>query len=205
MPGTTPQADQLRADLAALVEQAVRDLATVPDSPAALEAAITELINVYGSAAGTLAADWYDDLRDMQEISGSFRAIVPEVRDPGTAALVAWAAQHPSMMALIQGGMQRRILNVARGTITGSSVADPKARGWQRVGHGECAWCRMLISRGAVYTKATVDFASHDSCQCTGMPAWGGREIPVKPYKPSPRGISDADQARAKAWIAANL
>ena len=206
MPQTiTPQADQLRSDLSTVTDLALRDLASVPDSADALVTAIPDLVNVYGAAAGALAADWYDELRDESEVPGSFRAVVPEIRDPGAAALVGWASQFANLLEMVQGGVQRRILNVARETITASSVADPKARGWQRVGHGECDWCLMLISRGGVYTRASADFASHDSCRCTAQPAWGWHEVAVKPYTPSEASISDAGRARAKAWIAANL
>jgi hypothetical protein len=54
----------------------------------------------------------------------------------------------------------------------GSSIADPKARGWMRVGSGRCDFCRMLIGRGAVYTESTVDFHAHDHCGCGATPAW---------------------------------
>lgn len=201
----TPQASQLRDDLELLTRLAIRDLSGVGDSLDALVAAIEELVATYGSAAAAAAADWYDDLRDLNEVPGRFQAVVPEIRDPGASALVSWAYQFDAVRSLIEGGVQRRILNAARETITGSSVADPRARGWQRVGHGECGWCLMLISRGAVYSKATADFSSHDSCRCTAQPAWGGREVAVKPFIPSERDVSDADSARAKAWIAANL
>lgn len=206
MPATiTSQADELRSGLSVVTDLAIRDLATVSDSVDALIEAIPELVNVYGAAAGSLAAEWYDDLRDQQEVPGSFRALVPEIADPGADALVRWAVGFVAMRSLIEGGLQKRVLNVARGTLTGSAVADPQARGWQRVGHGDCPLCLMLISRGAVYTKASANFASHDACKCTAQPAWGGRGVAVKPFTPSQQSMSDADRARAKAWIAANL
>ena len=55
---------------------------------------------------------------------------------------------------------------------TVSSTTDPKARGWQRVGVGECDFCSMLIGRGAVYSEATADFLSHDHCHCYAEPAF---------------------------------
>lgn len=199
----TPQADELRTDLGHLTDLAGRDLSALSD--AELAGALADLIYTYGAAAGSLAADWYDELRDRQGVPGSFRAVVPEIRDPGVDVLLGWAVQFDAMRTMLEGGVQRRILNVARETITGSSVADPKAHGWQRVGHGECPFCLMLIGRGAVYRKATANFGAHDSCRCTAQPAWGGQEVAVKPFTPSERAVSDADRANAKAWIAANL
>lgn len=204
MPQTiTSQADELRTSLGHLTDLAGRDLAALSD--AELAGALADLIYTYGAAAGSLAADWYDELRDQQAVPGNFRAVVPEIRDPGADALIGWAAQFDAARVMLEGGVQKRILNAARDTITGSSVADPRARGWQRVGRGECGWCLMLISRGAVYTRASVDFSAHDSCRCTAQPAWGRGKVAVKPFTPSERSISDADRARANAWIAANL
>src|SRR5699024_506029 len=88
--------------------------------------------------------------------------------------------------------------------IMDSSLADPAADGWQRTGIGECQFCEMLISRGAVYSASTADFAAHDNCKCSAVPAFGGQPRPVRPYTPSQRH-SEADQARAKAWISKNL
>jgi hypothetical protein len=109
--------------------------------------------------------------------------------------------------------MQRRIANFSRQTVMGSSVADPKARGWQRVGAGECktGFCDMLIGRGAVYSEASADFAAHDHCKCSAAPAFDGEPRPVKPYTVSPRRtidpetgkpVIDANFLRAKEWIA---
>lgn len=194
-----------RRDLSALWQQ-VSDAAT---AQVALHDILPGLVDTYGAAAATLAADWYDEARAKADVSGRFTAVPADIRDSGAHALVGWAlataTDYATFQSLVDGGMQRRIANFSRATITGSSVADPKAVGWQRVGSGECAFCRMLIGRGAVYTQATADFASHDHCRCSAVPAWNGRPHPVKPFTPSERGVSDADRARARAWIAQNL
>lgn len=167
------------------------------------------LIDTYGLAAGTLAAEWYDDARAKAGIKGTFTAIPADIRDTGAHALVGWAFEKAqdfgTFKSLIEGGVQRRVQNFSRLTVTSSAVADPQARGWQRVGSGECAWCRMLISRGPVYSEATADFAAHDHCRCSAVMVWTGESRPVKPYTPSLRGTSKADQQRAKAWIAKHL
>lgn len=77
-------------------------------------------------------------------------------------------------MTLIGGGLQRTIANQHRGTVTASSIADPKARGWRRVGSGvSCDFCQMLLGRGAVYIEETADFATHDHCNCSAEPDFG--------------------------------
>lgn len=160
-------------DLAALW----RDAETLQAALEPLNDALPALIEAYGAAAATYAADWYDELRDERELRGRFTAITADLADAGTAALLGWAATEatelPAFQTLVQGGTQRRIANYARLTISGSSVADPQARGWQRVGDGSsCDFCSMLLGRGAVYTEATADFQAHDHCGCSAEPAW---------------------------------
>lgn len=166
------------------------------------------LVDTYGAAAAALAADWYDDLREKKGIGGRFGAIPADIPDSGTHALIGWAlteaTDYAAFQSLILGGTQRRVANFSRFTVTGSSIADPKATGWQRTGSGGCTsgFCDMLIGRGAVYTEATADFAAHDHCNCSAVPAFGGEPKPVKPFTPTNRNVTDTDRARARAWIA---
>lgn len=142
----------------------------------ALRDTLPALIEGYGAAAAAFAADWYDETRDEKAVRGRFTAIPAAIPDVGAQPLVGWALAESTDLAgfqgLIEGGTQRRIANFARQTVSGSSVADPSARGWKRVGVGGCDFCRMLLGRGSVYTEATADFEAHDHCNCTAAPAW---------------------------------
>lgn len=157
------------------------DLWRQVETPAQAEAALREilpsLIETYGVAAATLAADWYDDERERRDVRGSFTATPADIPDSGAQALVGWAvaeaADVTGFQALIEGGTQRRIANFARQTVMRSAIADPQARGWQRAGTGSsCAFCQMLIGRGAVYTESSVEFQAHDHDDCGAEPAW---------------------------------
>lgn len=191
-------------DMAALWRQ----VSNAVEARIALEDVLPQLVHTYGQAAAAVAADWYDEAREAAESSGSFRAIPASIENSATDALALWATSTgtdmDSIRELIDGGLQRRIARWGRETIMGSSLADPAADGWQRVGVGECDFCEMLISRGAVYTEATADFGAHDHCRCQAVPAFKGSPRRVKPYKPSVRH-SEADQARARKWIADHL
>lgn len=193
-----------RNDLAALWRQ----VSNAAEAQTALRDIMPSLIDTYGAAAASLAADWYDERRAKAGVGGRFTAIPADIRETGSAELVGWATSTATDMdalqGLILGGTQRRIANFSRGTITGSSIADPKATGWQRVGSGECAFCSMLIGRGAVYSESSADFASHDHCNCSAAPAFSGEPRPVKAFTPSPRQ-NPADRARARRWIAEHL
>lgn len=183
-----------------------RQVSNAAEAEVALRDILPGLIQTYGSAAAVLAANWYDEARAKAGVGGSFTAIPADFEDVGAQSLVGWAKSQATDLsafeALILGGMQRRIANYSRSTVSGSSVADPKARGWQRTGSGECEFCRLLIGRGAVYTESTADFASHDNCNCSAVPSWAGQPIPVRPYTPGPRQGNEADYARAREWIA---
>lgn len=191
-------------DLSALWQQ-VSDAA---EAQVALRDVLPGLIDTYGVAASAVAADWYDDARAKAGVKGRFTAIPADIADAGAQALIGWAAADAndfgSFQALILGGTQRRIANFSRGTIAGSSVADPQATGWQRVGSGECAFCAMLIGRGSVYSEASADFASHDHCRCSATPVFRGQSRPVKPYTPSLRGSTEADRARVREYLASH-
>lgn len=179
----TPATLQLRKQVESLTSDLTTDLTRFwrgIEVPKTLEVALMDtlpdLVDTYGTAASAYTADWYDNLREDHGAPGRFTAIPADLGDAGTQALVGWAAAEsldlPSFKSLILGGAQRRIANFARLTVTDSSVADPGARGWRRTGLGRCAFCRMLLGRGAVYSEASVAFEAHDHCQCGAEPAF---------------------------------
>ena len=133
----------------------------------------------------------------------------------GTDALVKWAlataADGETFQSLIAGGVTKRISNGARDVVTRSSLADPSAKGWMRTGAGNCDFCAMLIGRGAVYSEASVDFASHDHCNCGAAPAFNPSQIKAvkSEFVPSARRKSEVvrerDRARVADWIDSHL
>ena len=166
----------------------------------------------YGLAAGALAADWYDEMREAAEVAGYFRASPADLPDMGRyEALAGWAATKDDVETLVLGGVQRIIANAHRETVMGSALADPRAEGWARFARGAetCGFCYMLTSRGAVYTDKTATFGTHDNCDCGAGPVWKGDRRTVDTYRKSVRrrsdATTDADNARARDWIAENL
>ncbi len=221
-----PTVDQYRSDLDELVRLANLDLralaADIVDGRVAAELLrdiLPELTAVYGAAAGALAADWYDNLRAEQNVTGRFTARVADLPDQGrTDALARWAVEplfSPDPDAALtldrtEGGLQRIIADVGRETVMQSSIADPQARGWQRVASRGCGFCRLLADRGTVYSESTVRFGAHDKCRCAAVPAFGGRELPVHPHVSKPPASEEAreqarrDRARTYRWMREN-
>lgn len=208
---------QLRNAIRRLSSSAASDLdivwRQVDDAILAREAladVLPALIDAYGAAGSAVAAEWYDQRREEAGSRRRFRALAAGLRDGGGALALARYSVGPLFGAepdfdrakvLAAGGVQLRIANAARDTITGSSIADPSSRGWQRESSGGCPFCEMLAGRGEVYSRETADFAAHDNCHCVAVPAFEGEPLPVKPYTPTDRSITDADRARVREFI----
>ena len=173
----------LRRETNGLVRLADRDLTALwqlvsdgASADTALHDLLPAIVTTYGQAGATLAADWYDDQRDRAGVRGRFIAEPLDATDRGAHALVGWALAEATddvgLKTLILGGTQRRIADHIRLTITNSSVADPRAQGWVRVGAGgNCDWCSQYLD-GEVHTVAGYDFDAHDNCNCSVTPAF---------------------------------
>ena len=154
----------------AIVDLAMRDLVavwrtlTLDDVATArreIEALLPLIIDGYGTPIASLAADWYDDLREQAKISTAYRAVVaPAVDAARITSLAGWStgtlygASPDQAMALtaLQGGLQRILTNADRDTILGNVAADPTQTRYARhASANACAFCAMLATRGAVY------------------------------------------------------
>lgn len=173
----------LRSEADQIVRLADRDLGRLwrlvadgASAEIALRDLLPALITEYGTLGAAAAADWYDEQRERAEARGRFAAVPLEATDRGAQALIGWALSEAtddvSLRTLILGGAQRRIVDHARLTVTNSSVSDPGAAGWVRVGvGGSCDWCDQYLD-GEVRTVAGYDFDAHDNCNCSVVPAF---------------------------------
>lgn len=112
------------------------------------------------------------------------------------------------------GSAARIATSGGRDTITRTMRGDKRAKGWQRVTGGEpCYFCAMLSGRGGVYSSDTVDFETHDFCQCEPEPVFSAdrgaqmdeqaekfREL----YDATARGTDDPLLAFRRAYEARN-
>lgn len=171
MPAPSP-AEQQRI-LAGLADLSVRELRSVwakldlgrPDLLAdPLSQILAALIEKYGSAAASLAADWFDEARDDAGAVGSFTALPALPPDTERVeALSRWGigplfGVDPNVAAalgLLAGGLQREVFKMPRATTEGSATLDPAGPTFARhASANACAFCRMLATRGAAYTSA---------------------------------------------------
>jgi hypothetical protein len=165
------------------------------------------LVDGFGSAAATLAADWYDETRAEAGVAGRFTAIPAAPELGGLQVTARWAVSPlyqpqpdwESSLTLAQCGLEKAVADTTRETIVGSTMRDKYTKGWRRAGAGSCAFCRMLIDRGAVYREATVKFKSHNNCHCLAVPDFGNREpVNLDPFKPSAKRSQRTPAARAR-------
>lgn len=78
-----------------------------------------------------------------------------------------------AMATTLSGAGQRLVLAGARETVTRTVGERRQYAGWRRVADGDpCAFCAMLISRGAVYDEQTVKFQAHDHDGCFPEPLY---------------------------------
>lgn len=209
----TPQ--QLHEESAAVVALAIRELesliSSLPEEAVreALFDLLPGLILNFAENAAVVAAEWYDEHRLELDVPGNHEAFVPNLRDPGVESLVRWAEREAqstlTRLSLIEGGVFRRIENGSRAAIIENTMADPQGRGFQRyarVSTTGCGFCQMLAGRGEVYRSAeSASFGAHDNCRCVAVPAFDGAPVPVRPYEPTSKNITDADRARVREWL----
>lgn len=152
-----------------------------------------QLLDPYAQSAGELAAVMVEDLRAESGRSGTFYASVDvepmstEVADRrarwAVGALVDESLDS-SMLTRLSGIADRVIFDGSRDTVRTNAGRDRVM--YQRMASPDCcAFCAMLTSRGAVYTKATGQRRGknqkqdkfHDDCNCVLTAVYPGTEI----------------------------
>lgn len=204
MPTPSEIAEHRRANqgIAALVERdleafwATLNLTRPESARDELLAFLPILMTEYGEIAATVAADWFDELRIEAVASGLFVATGAAATYTATLAPVTpaaviqkqvrFGAQHlftdnpDQTLVFLKGEATKYALQPGRDTITRNAGRDPQARGWQRFTRaGSCKFCRMLSSRGGVYTNASSHFSAHHHCNCVSAPTWDPTGDPV--------------------------
>jgi hypothetical protein len=182
----------------------------------ALLEAVPALIAYYSDGSSALAADFYEEERELAGVRSRFavRPIVEE-RTAEQRAAVAWAAAplfdetlDVTVESRLAGVVQIETARPFRDTITQNARLDPDAAGWRRIANpGACKMCRMLADRGAVYKRATVQFATHENCYCSAQPVWSTDdtvEANSFQYMASIRQRTPAQRAKLRDYLTAN-
>lgn len=221
---TSPEA--VRAQLAAITAAAAADMAAeVARSPLGIRLqtlldALPLIVPTYYDAAGLLAADWYDELRDESRPSTTFAPTV--IGDPATDWIEREVAKYrvdidadleTEMARLVAETERLAEKEIARGfrdSVLGNTRSDREAIGWSRVARaGACKFCRMLADKGAVYrSESTATFGAHTDCHCAARPEFRngehGPEANAMQYLASQKRRTPADRERLRAYLNTN-
>lgn len=201
-----------------------RSLAEEADSvdvSAGLQRFMVALVGSFGSASASLAADWYDGLRDAAGVPDPFSALASDTLPAEQIEAGArWSVEplfgaesdRDAALQRATGQVQRYVQQAGRDTITASAQADPGKPRWARVPQGEtCAWCLILASRGAVYLSeqsAGELNRYHNDCDCQPTPTWDG-SVPYDVdglyalYNEARWGSRSGDIKKIAAWLRA--
>lgn len=199
MASAATAASEQQAAQAGLVAAMLRDLVKIWPllKPMVLDGSLTRwiaavhaVVSRYSPMAATLAADHYDAARIAARIPGRYAVDLADVPDEEHVdTVMRWAtsglwdrdtATLPARVAVAQqqasASASKLVADVSRDTILNAVHDDGDAVGWARIAKPTaCAFCRLLATRGGVFTSETVRFRAHDGCSCTAEPVFKGQ------------------------------
>lgn len=151
----------------------------------ALHMAFPELFNPYALVSSEVSASFYEEVRDLSGVGGSFQADTLTTVEPERWGALVGAGTQPRMLEqgasnlmfqFLAGGLTSILTTIAADTIVGNAAIDPAPMGYQRVPKpGCCAFCGMLASRGS---SGTTNYSSEEA----GFRVVG-RGVPVEKTK----------------------
>jgi len=204
---TIDDARRLSAGMDELVRRARADLDTIwgrldLTNYKLAEAALTETIQAvadkYGSIGATVTADWYDQMRYDNDVTGRFFALAQDTAPASQIESITsyavnqglWKQNPGATFTILNAALDRLIKQPGRQTLLESTRRDPARPRYARVpmGLNPCAFCRMLASRGYVYATRETAWRSgdgyHGDCHCQPIPQWGPGSIDGYDYQP---------------------
>lgn len=103
-----------------------------------------------------------------QQIATSLRVAGPVAFKTQMTASGSEVQATRVMASQLQGAATRLVLEGDRETTMRTFTGNDEIEGWRRVAgrSSPCPFCLMLIGRGAVYSKESARFQSHDRCSC---------------------------------------
>lgn len=147
--------------------------------------------STYGEQAAYLAADHLFLQRSLDEsLAGlEFPAVAEPADYEQARAGFNWATAKyresfdPALLSVakdkLSGVLNRLVAQPAHDTV--AKAVETAGTGYARVPEpGACSFCLMLASRGAVYSKESVQSANgyHDNCRCVGVEVKSDADLP---------------------------
>lgn len=217
-----PTSVESRAILQRLTSTAVESSAALFDRfngpPEIVRGALLEAIPAeiayFSNGSAALAADTYEEERELAKVRSTFTAeAVVLDRTVKVRRAVAWAAEPLFLLRpdrLLTASRLAELVQVEvarpnRDTTLANRRRDPASSGWRRIARpGACSFCRMLADRGGVYREKTAYFASHENCHCVAQPVFSTDdtiEVGAIQYIASKRNKTPEQRARVKSYL----
>ena len=110
-----------------------------------------------------------------------------------------------AMTQRLSAGVARHVKQAGRDAVVDSARLNRTRWARQMMGAETCAFCAMLVSRGAVYAERTAHFRTHDYCDCTAVlvpnpSRWEGKEQADEFYELWKDAYNAADGAPLKEF-----
>lgn len=169
------------ADLGTVTVQQVvtlfRKYSGSPNFPKLLKQALPEIVTPHADAAAHITAQWYDELNPVSTFEATpVVDLVPERIDKS----IDWALYAPGQatpLDRVAGSSKRMVSDASRDTVITNAAQEGVK--WARYASATaCSFCRLLATRGAVYTEKGAAFKAHDHDRCLAVPERGGTYTP---------------------------
>jgi hypothetical protein len=197
---TVEALNEFRSAQRGLVDLAVAELADFwatlnPEDAVAtsraLQAFLPALIDEYGDMAASVAADFYEGLREEAGVKKRFKTLLA---DPVPGEAIQANVRYNLTPLFGKSDPDQALSNLhlvtdkavkasGRETVALNVERDPAQARYARVPTGghTCDFCLMLASRGAVYLNSKAAGESrdyHGHCDCSAIPIWTEDDLP---------------------------
>ncbi|UVK62921.1 capsid maturation protease [Gordonia phage Hexbug] len=177
-----------------------------------MQDAYVDLLQPGMDAASEAGVTYYDLAGD--DDAGVNGDPAPEEAMRKTARWALARGDATTGLELLSKTVPRRLYGAARDSIVKSAEGEPGATWARRARADACGWCRMLATRGAVYSSAEVATMTtdheryHDDCRCLAVAVRPGRMyMPPsyaqdweRDYQELSREVGTDPKAIAAAW-----
>lgn len=155
---------------------ALVDLNNIAAAIALLEELLPGIVEMYGNAAATAAAEMYEAVL-LAETGKATTAYLAATESEKMRGAVGYAASLLSdgkvnkAITMLRKNIDYYVKEPARQTVTESAKRDGVR--WARVPQGRetCGWCVLLASRGFVYHSEHTAHGYHANCDCMPVPS----------------------------------
>lgn len=170
-------APERRSLLSELVRLATLDLSAMwrnassqssIDFPLYVAEAYPEVVDPYVAAAAMMSASWFEE-SDPSSNYIAVTAPLPEREQLSSNAVWALKSLGDQGLSNLEGSLNRAVFDGARES-TRLNVEATESRWAVHARPSACPWCKMMVTRGAVYlSAATALKACHDNGHCVAM------------------------------------